>query len=82
VAPGRYTIGLETLPEDAPRRAAFALMTRAGQEVSGGSPEARRRGVALYREAAAAWHSLGERRWEAAAAFLKSQPLKLERHGL
>jgi len=69
VAPGRYAIGLETLPEDAPRRAAFVLMTRAGQEVFTAAPEARRRGVALYREAASAWRSLGERRWEAESVY-------------
>lgn len=69
VAPGRYAIGLETLPADAPRRAAFALMTRAGQEVFTGAPEARRRGVALYREAAAAWRPLGEQRWEAESLY-------------
>jgi len=68
VAPGRYAIGLEPV-EDAQRRAALSLMTRAGQEVAAGSPEARRRAVALYREATAAFRSLGERRWEAESVY-------------
>lgn len=76
VPPGRYTIGLEALPpasaasaQDAQRRAALSLMTRAGREVSAGAPEARRRAVDLYREAAAAFRALGERRWEAESVY-------------
>jgi CHAT domain-containing protein/Tfp pilus assembly protein PilF len=73
VAPGRYTIVSEVLPdssaEDVQRRAALSLMHRAGQEVFGGSLEARRRAVALYREALAAWRALGERRWEAETVY-------------
>ncbi len=77
VAPGRYTIRLDALPavssaspaEDVPRRTALSLMTRAGLEAFAGSPEARRRAVTLFREAAAIFRSLGERRWEAESVY-------------
>lgn len=67
--PGRYAIRVEALPEspEEARRAALSAMSRAGQEAALRTPEARRRAVALYREAQAAWRSLGEKRWEAEA---------------
>ncbi|HEX3529017.1 MAG TPA: CHAT domain-containing tetratricopeptide repeat protein [Thermoanaerobaculia bacterium] len=66
--PGRYTLRVETLAE-APvaQRRALALMSRAGAEAVAATPEARRQAAATYREAAAAWHTLGERRREAEA---------------
>jgi CHAT domain-containing protein/tetratricopeptide (TPR) repeat protein len=68
VGPGRYSIEVETLPASAEgRRAALSLLSRAGQEVAAGTPEARRRAIELYRQALAAWRALGERRWEAEA---------------
>jgi CHAT domain-containing protein/tetratricopeptide (TPR) repeat protein len=72
---GRYMIQVETLPavpaSPAPpaiterRRAALALMSRAGRESFERTPEAQRRAAATYREALAAWRALGERRWQA-----------------
>src|SRR4051794_4110717 len=67
VGPGRYTIRAEALEPADGRRAAFSLMSRAGQEAFTKTSEARRRALASFREAAAAWHALGERRWEAEA---------------
>jgi CHAT domain-containing protein len=68
VGPGRYTIEIETLPVSAEgRRAALSLLSRAGQEVAAGTPEARRRAIDLYRQALTGWRALGERRWEAEA---------------
>jgi hypothetical protein len=66
--PGSYTIRTEAFPAppvaDA-KRDALALMSRAGREALPDTPEARRQAVATYREALAAWRSLGERAWEA-----------------
>lgn len=64
--PGRYILRTEAL-SDSPekRRAALSLLSRAGQEAFARDSEARRRAVASFREALAAWRSLGERRWEA-----------------
>jgi CHAT domain-containing protein/tetratricopeptide (TPR) repeat protein len=65
-SPGDYTIqveALETSPDD--RRAALALMSRAGQEAFEKTPEARHRALATFREALTAWSALGDRRWEA-----------------
>jgi len=70
VGPARYAIGVEALPaEDAQRREALSLTSRAGREAFARDQEARRRAVALYREALAAWRTLGERRWEAGALY-------------
>ncbi|HEY7215587.1 MAG TPA: tetratricopeptide repeat protein, partial [Thermoanaerobaculia bacterium] len=82
VAPGRYTIRVEALPESADgRRAALSLMSRAGQEAFERTPAARRRAMASFREALAAWRALGERRWEAetldAVALLEAEEREL-----
>lgn len=70
VAPGRYAVQVEELPASEPeRRAAFSSMSRAGQEAFARDPEARSRALTLYREALAAWRSLGERRREAEALY-------------
>jgi CHAT domain-containing protein/tetratricopeptide (TPR) repeat protein len=69
--PGRYAIRVETLPkteptpEDRARRRALDLMSRAGREAFDPTPEARQRAIALYREALAAWRTVGDRAWEA-----------------
>ncbi|HVS00156.1 MAG TPA: CHAT domain-containing tetratricopeptide repeat protein [Thermoanaerobaculia bacterium] len=70
VGQARYAIGAEAVPASPPEvRAAFSLMSQAGREAFARTPEARRRAIALYREAQAAWRSLGERRWEAEALY-------------
>lgn len=70
---GRYAVRSETQPasaaEGAERRAGLAAMSRAGREAFAGTPEAQRQAVASYREALAAWRSLGDRRWEAEALY-------------
>lgn len=64
--PGRYSIQVEDLAAaSGGRRAALALISRAGQEAGERTPEAQHRAVATYRAALEAWHSLGERRWQA-----------------
>lgn len=58
VARGRYRIEAEALPatpEGARRTAALEVMSRGG--------------LSAYREAAAAWQALGERRWQAESLF-------------
>ena len=66
--PGRYTIQVEVLPAaDTARRDALALMSRAGQEALPDDPDSNRQAMATYREALAAWRSLGDRAWEAEA---------------
>jgi CHAT domain-containing protein/tetratricopeptide (TPR) repeat protein len=71
VVPGHYAVRVEVLPAStAGRGAALSLMSRAGHEAFAGDLESRHRAVALYREAVAAWHSLGERRWEAEALYV------------
>ena len=83
VWPGRYTLRTESLPAagDA-RRDAFALMSRAGQEALPDTPEASRRAVATYRQALAAWRSLGDRAWEAESltclAILEAEASELQ----
>lgn len=78
VWPGRYTIRVEPIKEGAQ---ALALMSRAGREAFPGTPEARQRAAASYREALAAWSALGDRRWEAEAltclAFLEQESSEL-----
>jgi len=66
VPPGRYAIRVEALPAtvEEQRIAALQATSRAIQ-LPAGTPEARRQALAAYREALAAWRSLGERRWEA-----------------
>ncbi|HEX4959454.1 MAG TPA: CHAT domain-containing protein [Thermoanaerobaculia bacterium] len=58
---------LQAAPDD--RRAALSLMSRAGREAFQRTQESRGWAVTLYREAQAAWHALGERRWEAEALY-------------
>src|SRR5947209_7044165 len=66
VWPGRYTIRTEVLPPgESAKRDALALMSRAGRESVPDTPESRRQAEATYRDALAAWRSLGERAWEA-----------------
>ncbi|HEV8578381.1 MAG TPA: CHAT domain-containing protein [Thermoanaerobaculia bacterium] len=66
-APGRFVIEVEALPasSDGQRRAAWSLMSRAGQEAFERNPEAGRRAVGFYRAALGLWRALGDRRWEA-----------------
>jgi len=63
--PGRYTIGVESVERGSARQQALAVTSRAGQEVFAKTSESRRQAAASYREAAAAWHALGDRRREA-----------------
>jgi CHAT domain-containing protein len=73
--PGRYTIRTEALPAppaESARREAFALMSRAAQEATPDTPDSRKQAIVLYRQAQAAWHSLGDRAWEAEALFCLS----------
>jgi CHAT domain-containing protein/tetratricopeptide (TPR) repeat protein len=66
--PGRYTIRTEALPAGtSARRNALALMSRASQEALPDTPDSNRQALATYREALGAWHSLGDRAWEAEA---------------
>jgi CHAT domain-containing protein/tetratricopeptide (TPR) repeat protein len=65
VPPGSYTIEADLLTPSEDRSAALALMSHAGQEAFEKTPEARRRALATFRAALAAWRSLGDRRWEA-----------------
>jgi CHAT domain-containing protein/tetratricopeptide (TPR) repeat protein len=66
VPPAHYAIRVEALPESSDsQRAAFSLMSRAGQEAFERTPEARHRAVTSYREALAQWRALGAHRWEA-----------------
>lgn len=70
VGQAHYRIEAEALPASPDERsAALSLTSRAGQEAFTRTLESRRRAVALYREALAAWHSLGESRWEAEALY-------------
>ncbi|MEA2604450.1 MAG: hypothetical protein QOF89_5442 [Acidobacteriota bacterium] len=66
--PGRYTIRTEALSTgESARRDALALLSRAGQEALPDTPDSNRQALATYREALAAWRSLGDRAWEAEA---------------
>ncbi|HEV7505978.1 MAG TPA: CHAT domain-containing tetratricopeptide repeat protein [Thermoanaerobaculia bacterium] len=70
VWPGKYTIRTEALPAGkSARRDALALMSRAGQETVPDTADSKQRAVAIYRQALAAWRSLGERAWEAQTLF-------------
>jgi hypothetical protein len=70
VPPGRYAIEIEALSAvtavEERRTEALKAMSRAIQ-LPAGNFETRRQALAAYREALAAWRSLGERRWEAEA---------------
>jgi len=65
--PGRYTMRAEAVPSTGARHDALALMSRAGRESVPDTPESRKQATATYREALAAWRTLGERSWEAEA---------------
>jgi CHAT domain-containing protein/tetratricopeptide (TPR) repeat protein len=68
VWPGRYTLRVDALPElKGAKRDALALMSRAGRETLPDTPDSRRQAEVTYREALAAWRSLGDRAWEAEA---------------
>jgi CHAT domain-containing protein/tetratricopeptide (TPR) repeat protein len=70
VPPGRYAIEVEAVStataEGEQRLEALKAMSRAIQ-LPAGTVETRRQALSVYREALAAWRSLGERRWEAEA---------------
>src|SRR5262245_26161736 len=79
---GRYAIQEEELTGSSDGyRTALSLMSRAGQEAGEHTPEARRRAMATFREALAAWRALGERTWEAnsldAIAVLEAEEREL-----
>jgi CHAT domain-containing protein/tetratricopeptide (TPR) repeat protein len=64
--PGIYAVRAEVVPRSPENRfVALALMSRAAQDAAEETPEARPRALARYREALAAWRSLGDCRWEA-----------------
>ncbi len=66
--PGRYSLRIEILSErTGARRDALVLMSRAGRETLPDTPESRKQAEATYRQALAAWRSLGDRAWEAEA---------------
>lgn len=79
VMPGLYSIRAELLPQATEREArqvaALRDMSRAGQ-LAPGSVAEKRQALSFYREALAAWRSLGEIRWEAEAQY---QIAELER---
>jgi CHAT domain-containing protein/tetratricopeptide (TPR) repeat protein len=64
--PGRYEIRIEALPKEEERAAALRIMSLASQ-ISIKDADTFRQALTAYREALAAWRSLGERRWEAEA---------------
>ncbi len=67
-AAGRYRLHLERLADADRRRIAAEDATwRAAEQSAEGTPEAYRRALAHYREAAGAWRQLGERRPQAQA---------------
>lgn len=70
VPPGRFTIQAEALPDgteaEAQRMAALQAMSRAGR-LDPEKPAERGEALSAYREALAAWHAMGDRRWEAEA---------------
>lgn len=82
VGPGRYTLQAEpALALAEGHLEALSLMSRGGQAAFEKTPEGRRLGETLFRQALTKWQALGRRRWEAecldAIAILEAEDREL-----